>query len=219
MTILNVDKPIFTSTRDLIVEVECLTDQLQAVTTGKIVCILNNNLLLDIKEVKNKIVTFNIHIPDNFERGSEMLLRFLYSGSYQTDKCAVSTILLFDRTYEQEINAEIIAEDYYCNRKETVKFKSYIKTEDDIEISGKAVLKLDSISLGVSRIINNEVVIEARIPSMILNEHVLLWKYGTNKGLFINSSMLYLSPIIEEISSQYYRNMGVSEQIREFLHR
>ncbi|RAP52322.1 MAG: hypothetical protein BZ138_03345 [Methanosphaera sp. rholeuAM270] len=217
MTILNVEKKIFTPTRQFNVNVECLTDQYQPITTGKIICILNRNILIDIKEVKSGLVNFNIAIPDYLEQGNEYTLRFSYSGSKESQAKSVSALVLFNKQYEQKIQAEIVAEDYHCRREETVEFKSYLKVPDDVEIRGKAVLKLDDQSIAHTVIEDNRADFEFTIPNMILDEHVLLWKYGTNVGIFVETSILKLDPRIPVIEVEYYENNGVSEEIREIL--
>lgn len=217
MTIINVEKQIFTQKRNFDVSVECLTDDSRPITTGKLICILNRNILLDIKEVKDSIVEFNLSIPEYLEKGNEYTLRFSYSGSVQAPPKTTSALLLFNKIYEQRIDAEVIVEDYYCKREDTVQFKSYIKVPSDVEIRGKAVLKLDEQSIGHTAINDNWAYFEFTIPNMILDEHTLLWKYGTNEGIFINTSVLTLEPRIPVVSREYHENNGVTDEIRETL--
>lgn len=217
MTIINVEKIIFTPTRKFNVIAECLTDDLKPITTGKIICIMNKNILIDIKEVRNSKVNFEINIPEYLEQGNEYLLRFSYSGSEQSEAKTVTSIILFNKKYEQIIQAEIIVDDYYAKRGDTVHFTSYIKTENDIPVSGKAVLKMDEQTIGNTRINDNKADFEFTIPGMILNEHTLLWKYGTNKGIFVTTSLLQLEPKITVDKIEYYPDNGTSDEIRKIL--
>ncbi|MBR0471898.1 MAG: hypothetical protein IJI98_04290 [Methanosphaera sp.] len=217
MTIINVENPIFTPTREFNINIECLTDNLKPVTTGRIACILNKNILLDIKEVTSGTVKFNIKLPDYIEPENEYMLRFSYSGSIQAEQKTKSVLLLFNKSYEQKINAEIIVDDYYCKREETVLFKSYIKVQDNVQLRGKAVLKLDEQSLSHTEIVDNRADFEVKIPNMILDEHTLLWKYGTNEGIFVNTSTLQLEPRTSPVEVEYHENKGVSDEIREIL--
>lgn len=52
---------------------------------------------------------------------------------------------------------------------------------------------------------------------MILDEHVMSWKYVTNQGIFSTSSVLYLSPKTPVVSTEYYENKGVTNEVRELL--
>lgn len=52
---------------------------------------------------------------------------------------------------------------------------------------------------------------------MILDEHVMLWMYMTNHGIFAASSMLHLLPRIPVVSKEYYEDKGVTRQIRDVL--
>lgn len=217
MTIINVENPIFTPTREFKVNVECLTNDSQPITTGRIACILNRNILIDIKEVRRGIVEFNIKIPDYLEQGNEYLLRFSYSGSTQSEQKTESVLLLFNKNYEQRIKAEIMVEDYHCKREETVIFKSYIRTQNNIQLTGKAVLKLDEQSICHTEIVNNRADFEFTIPGMILDEHTLLWKYGTNEGIFVNTSTLQLEPRVPEVEREYHEDKRVSDEIRQIL--
>lgn len=217
MTIINVKNPIFTPTRSFKVGVECLTDELKPITTGRMACILNRNILLDIKEVKEGFVEFELSIPDYLEQGNEYLLRFSYSGSTQSRQKTASVLLLFNKRYEQKIDAEIIVEDYYCKREETVTFKSYIKVPGNIQLRGKAVLKLDEQSICHTEIKDNRADFKFTIPRMILDEHTLLWKYGTNEGIFVNTSTLKLEPRVPSIETEFHEYKGVSDEIRQKL--
>lgn len=217
MTIINVENPLFTETREFKVKVQCLTDDLQPITFGRLLCIFNRNTLMDIKEVKNEFVEFDIKIPDNFEQENEYTLRFSYSGSTQAPEKSKSILLLFNKNYDQRISAEIIVDDYYCKRGETVQFKSHIEAQDNLKLRGKAVLKLDEQSIGHTEITDNCAEFEFTIPDMISNEHTLLWKYGTNEGLFVTTSMLELEPKTPVIQKEYHENKGVSDEIRQIL--
>ncbi len=214
MTVLKVENPIITSTNNVKVLVQCLTDELKPVTGGRMACILNTNKLLDILEVKDGKVEFNIKLP---EQENEYALRFTYSGSIQSDEKAISTVILYNKSHEQKIDAKLIVEDYYCKRGEEVEFKSYIQVPDGIEVKGKAVLKLDGRSIAHAEIIDNKATFNFVIPAMILDDHTLFWKYGTDKGVFINSSILYLEPRVGVESKEYHPNKGVSDEIRQIL--
>lgn len=217
MTIINVENPLFTPRREFNVKVECLSDDLQPVNTGRMACILNRNILLDIKQVENGSVEFNIKIPEYLEQGNEYMLRFSYSGSLQADSKTKSALLLFNKQYEQRINAEIIVDDYYCKREERVVFKSYIEVEDNVQLRGKAVLKLDEQSIAHTEIKDNRADFEVTIPGMILDEHTLLWKYGTNEGIYVTTSTLQLEPRVPILQTDYHEDEGVSNEIRQIL--
>ena len=59
--------------------------------------------------------------------------------------------------------------------------------------------------------------IEYEITNMILDEHVMSWKYETNQGTFSTSSVLYLSPKTSVVSTEYYENKGVTNEVRNIL--
>ena len=64
---------------------------------------------------------------------------------------------------------------------------------------------------------DNRADFEVKIPNMILDEHTLLWKYGTNEGIFVNTSTLQLEPRTSPVEVEYHENKGVSDEIREIL--
>jgi hypothetical protein len=145
---------------------------------------MNNNILLDIQEVTTGKNIFIFNSSDIFESNKEQVLRFEYSGSYQAEKKSVSTIVSFNNIDNQKIEAEIVADDYYAKRGEKYKFTSYLDTADEILIEGKAILKMDNKTLYQTEIIDNKAEIEHEITNMILDEHVMSWKYETNQGPF-----------------------------------
>lgn len=196
---------------------ECLSNDLKPVTSGKLACIMNNNILMDIQEVTSGKNTFNFSMSEIFEDSNEKVLRFEYSGSYQAEKKSVSTILSTDKKDNQKIKAEIVADDYYANRLEKFIFTSYLNTVDELLVEGKAILKMDNKTINQTEIVDNKAEIEYEITNMILDEHVMSWKYETNFGSFSTSSVLYLSPKTPVISTEYYEDTGVTNEVRELL--
>lgn len=217
MTIIKVEKQLYTKDGNVNIVSECLTDDLRPVTSGKIACILNANLLVDIQEVTIGKNTFSFNISDHLQKNREHLLRLEYSGSVQARKKAVSSVLFYDKKYDQSIEAEVVAEDYFANRNETFNFTSKINVPDEVVIDGKAVLKLNNKTIGQTEIVDKQAQIEFKVPNMILDENVMLWVYMTNHGSFATSSMLHLMPRIPVVSMEYYEDKGVSRQIRDVL--
>jgi hypothetical protein len=216
LTLIKLKKEII-STDTVEIISESLTDDLKPITFGKLACIMNNNILLDIQEVTTGKNIFIFNSSDIFESNKEQVLRFEYSGSYQAEKKSVSTIVSFNNIDNQKIEAEIVADDYYAKRGEKYKFTSYLDTADEILIEGKAILKMDNKTLYQTEIIDNKAEIEHEITNMILDEHVMSWKYETNQGTFSTSSVLYLSPKTSVVSTEYYENKGVTNEVRELL--
>ena len=216
MTLIKLKKEI-TSEGNIKIVSESLTSDLKPITFGKLACIMNNNILLDIQEVTDGKNTFIFNPDDIFENSNEQVLRFEYSGSYQAEKKSVSTILFFDKIDNQKIDAEIVANDYFADRGETFKFISYLNTADELLIEGKAILKMDNKTIDQTEIIDNKAEIEYTITNMILDEHVMSWKYETNQGSFSTSSVLYLSPKTPVVSTEYFENKGVTSEVREIL--
>lgn len=217
MTIIRVEKEIYTTDGNVSVAAECLTDDLGMVTSGKIACILNSNLLVDIQEVTNGKNTFNFNISGHLQKNREHMLRLHYSGSTQADRKTVSSVIFFDKKYTQNIEAEVIAEDYCTDRNKTFKFTSHISLPDETPVEGKAVLKLNNKTLDQTDIVDNGAEIEFKVPNMILDEHVMFWIYLTNHGTYAASSILHLSPRIPVVSMEYHENRGVSDNIRQIL--
>ena len=217
MTLIKLKKEVITSSNKLKIVSESLTDDLKFITSGKLACIMNNNILLDIQEVTTGKNTFIFNISDIFENNNEQVLRFEYSGSYQSEKTSVSTIIFNYKTDYQKIKANIVADDYFAKRNEKYKFTSYLNTVDELIIEGKAILKMDNKTIDKTEIIDNKAEIEYEITNMILDEHVMSWKYETNQGTFSTSSVLYLSPKTSVVSTEYYENKGVTNEVRNIL--
>lgn len=217
MTIIKVEKQIYTKDGNVNIVSECLTDDLRPVTSGKIACILNANLLVDIQEVTTGKNTFTFNISGHLQKNKEHLLRLEYSGSIQAEKKSVSSVILYDKKYDQSIDAQVVAQDYFTKRNETFNFTSKINVPDEVIIEGKAVLKLNNKTIAQTQIVDNKAQIEFKVPNMILDEHVMLWMYMTNHGIFATSSMLHLLPRIPVVSKEYYEDKGVTRQIRDVL--
>ena len=219
LTLIELKKEMLTSEDNIRIVSECFTNDLKPITSGKLACIMNNNILLDIQEVTTGKNTFNFSISKIFENINEQVLRFEYSGSYQAEKKSVSTIIFADKKDNQRINAEIVADDYFANRGDKFKFTSYLNTENEMPIEGKAILKMDNKTIDQTEILDNKAEIEFEITNMILDEHVISWKYETNQGTFTTSSVLYLSPKTSVLSTEYYENNGVTNEVREILQK
>lgn len=216
MTVIKLIKEI-TSHDTVKIISESFTDDLKPITFGKLACIMDNNILVDIQEVTTGKNTFSFDVSDIFENNKEHVLRFEYSGSYQAEKKSVSTIISVNKTDNQKIKAKIVADDYFADRGVKFKFTSYLDTVDEILIEGKAVLKMDNKTINQTEIVDNKAEIEHEITNMILDEHVMSWKYETNQGTFSTSSVLYLSPKTSVLSTEYYENNGVTDEVRKLL--
>ena len=217
MTIIKLEKQLYTKDGNVNIVSECLTDDLSPVTSGKIACILNANLLVDIQEVTTGKNTFSFNISGHLQKNREHLLRLEYSGSAQSEKKAVSSVILYDKKYDQSIEAEVVADDYVTKRNETFNFTSQINVPDEVLLEGKAVLKLNNKTIGQTEIVDNKAQIEFKVPGMILDEHVMLWVYMTNHGTFATSSMLHLLPRIPVVSMEYHEDRGITKEIRNIL--
>ncbi len=216
MTIINVENPIFTFKREINIQVECLTDELLPVTTGKL-ALLYHNVIIDIQEVKSGIVDFQFKLPKYFQSRKEYSLKIIYTGSTQAQKHITPVILVTDKVFEGTVETEVIVDDYHSRREDTIHYTARLQSPQHHIYEGKAVIKINDKTIDTRIITENTVECDYKIPSFKLNSHVLYTKFVTNHGIFTASSILHLKHNFEILSTYYHENHKITNQIRQQL--
>ena len=216
MTIINVENPIFTFKREVNIQVECLTDELLPVTTGKL-ALLYHNVIIDIQEVKSGMVDFQFELPKYFKSRKEYSLKIIYTGSTQAQKHITPVILVTDKLFEGKVETEVIVDDYYSTREDTIHYTARLQSPQHHIYEGKAVIKINDKAIDTLKITENTVECNYKIPTFKLNSHVLYTKFVTNQGIFTASSILHLKHKFEILSTHYHEDKKITNQIRQQL--
>lgn len=118
MTILKVQDPFFTSTRNCQIHVKCYTDDNKPVNSGKIQCRFNKYYLAT-NWVKNGEAELNFQLPEDVTEGIHTLM-FIYGGSTQAEYAIKSNVLLFNTKLNQKLDIDFVMDDYMVDRNEKI---------------------------------------------------------------------------------------------------
>ncbi|MDO5851255.1 MAG: hypothetical protein Q4Q23_02060 [Methanobacteriaceae archaeon] len=197
------------------IQISLSDDNKKVIDNGKIMVTLDTKGI-GVCKVNNSKAEMTYKIPDI--TGQHVLLAW-YSGDIKVATASILTIESEDQK-DNLIKSHVKMDDYYAKRGDIITISAELVTENNIQVDGTAIFKLNGSTEGSFDVKNNKTQFDFKIPNMVMEIPFFLFvKFNipiecTNYAV---ASVLILEPKLDIISVTYPEKEIITPKIRKIL--